>query len=373
MDAERTVLLISGAGYPSPTDPYPGAFIHTRVKAYAEHGIRCHVFVPSKRRSPEQYSFEGVPVTVGGQAACGELIARLRPAKILVHFLSSFAVRVLRAAGPIPAVVWVHGFEVLGWYRRLFNFSPKFLMNIPRNIARRINVHRFLESPRGRTVHFVFVSHWLKQAAEHDLRCKFQHHSIIPNPIDETFFRFEEKPADLRKRILLLRPFVSRTYAGDLAIRAIRSTLNTTPGKDLKVSIIGKGRLFKRLTRRLQGAANVQLHNGWLKREEMVRTFQEHGIILTPARQDTQGVTMCEAMMSGLVPVALNRTATPEFVTHGHSGFLAETVQQLSSYLLRIAGDEKLFQACSRRAHQEILQKASFRTVLHRELELIRS
>ena len=37
-----------------------------------------------------------------------------------------------------------------------------------------------------------------------------------------------------------------------------------------------------------------------------------NGIFICPTRQDAQGVSMCEAMSSGLVPITLYNTAIPE-------------------------------------------------------------
>lgn len=39
------------------------------------------------------------------------------------------------------------------------------------------------------------------------------------------------------------------------------------------------------------------------------------GVMLIPTRQDAQGVSMCEAICSGLVVVTSDNTANPEFAS----------------------------------------------------------
>ena len=92
--------------------------------------------------------------------------------------------------------------------------------------------------------------------------------------------------------------------------------------------------------------------------------------MLIPTRQDAQGVSMCEAMSSGLVPVTSNNTAIPEYVNN-ECGYLANNVDELASAITEMYYNEKVFLAKSKKAHDFIFEKCSPKKVMTEELNLI--
>ena len=57
------------------------------------------------------------------------------------------------------------------------------------------------------------------------------------NPIDENLFRYKPKTADLRKKILVLRTFMSRKYATDIVRDTILSLSRKEFFNELSFSI----------------------------------------------------------------------------------------------------------------------------------------
>lgn len=94
--------------------------------------------------------------------------------------------------------------------------------------------------------------------------------------------------------------------------------------------------------------------------------------MLIPTRQDAQGVSMCEAMMSGLVPVTSNNTAIPEYVPE-NCGYLTNNYKELALAIKTMYFNQDEFLQKSKNAHEFIQKKCSSKVVIERELEVIKS
>ena len=60
--------------------------------------------------------------------------------------------------------------------------------------------------------------------------------------------------------------------------------------------------------------SNVEIKRTFLSQNDISKYHNENGFFICPTRQDAQGVSMCEAMSSGLIPISSNNTAIPEFL-----------------------------------------------------------
>ncbi|MEO7685230.1 MAG: glycosyltransferase family 4 protein, partial [Gemmatimonadaceae bacterium] len=219
---------------------------------------------------------------------------------------------------------------------------------------------------------FVFVSNWIKHVAEADTRCRVTGYDIIPNPIDTARFPYVIKHPEHRTKVLLIRPFNSRKYANDIAIDAIKRFSRYPEFGQFQFSIHGRGKLFAPLTKRLARFENVSVHEGFLTHAEIRVLHEAHGILLCPTRQDSQGVSMCEAMSSGLVPVASNSTAIPEFVEDGRTGFLTRDSEEIVAVLRRLYSDAGLFLRMSKAAAEDIRLRTGADHVVAREMDSLR-
>ena len=59
-----------------------------------------------------------------------------------------------------------------------------------------------------------------------------------------------------------------------------------------------------------------------------------------PERLEHFGMTTVEAMASGCVPLVINKGGQPEIVSHGGSGYLWDTVEELAAYTKELICDE---------------------------------
>jgi glycosyltransferase involved in cell wall biosynthesis len=213
----------------------------------------------------------------------------------------------------------------------------------------------------------------MRRVTESNTLTRLPECDVIANPIDPDRFPYRPKAPDLRRRILLLRSFHCRKYANDIAIKAILLLSRHAEFREFEFSICGQGRLFAELTRPLRTFANVVLDEGFRTHDEIRALHARHGVFLCPTRCDSQGVSMCEAMSSGLVPVTSNSSAIPEFVTDGESGFLTHSASEITAALLTLLRSPETFSRMSAAAADEVRRKAALETVVSKELAVLRA
>lgn len=365
-------FIVLTSQYPSQQNLYANGFVHRRVLEYKRFGHEVLVYVNNNIKKAYEYSYEGVQVRVGNQNDLEEFIEKYNANKILVHFIDRHFMEIMRKNKfKYKTIVWIHGVEALGWYRRLFNINFSFLKYILNNTIQMYSLRKFVKSSKGKNIKFVYVSNWMKNIMEKDMNIKVNNYEIIPNIIDSNLFKFEEKDEQLRKNILLIRPFNSKKYANDIAIKAIIELSKRDFFNDLSISIFGSGDQFEKITNEVKQYKNVNLYNKFLTHEEIYEQHKKNGLFLCPTRQDSQGVSMCEAMSSGLVPISSNNTAIPEFVEHGVSGFLTNNYIEIADSIEYIYKNPAQFKNMSIKASLLITDKCSNEIVINRELDLM--
>lgn len=375
------VLVICNT-YPSEQARYRNGFIHRRVKAYQAANIEVSVFYEhAPVTKPYSYEFDGVSVRVGNEAALEEEVANGSFDAFLVHFAEPSRLEPLeRLEVTQPVIVWIHGYEAEAWHRRWFNFldsSDALLHALSRKdeYFRRQNVflrNLMTKSPLDLT--FINVSRWFQEyVVEPDVGAEFINSKVIPNLIDEKLFYKQVKIPQDRKKILSIRPFASRKYANDITVAAILE-LSTRPYfEDLQFTICGQGPLFADLTSPLEKFENVTLIEDFFSHEDIRELHAQHGIFLSPTRFDSQGVSMCEAMSSGLATISTNIAAIPEYVKHMETGLLAEpeSPRSLADNIERLYFDEELFLSLSSVGSNWMQTYCGHDATIGREISLI--
>ena len=118
--------LIVSQGYPTTDNVYNNMFIHTRVKNYIKKNINVEVFYfKADVNQLTNYKYEDVNVMIGNQQILKNIIKTNNYDKIIIHFaFEEFTQTIFDSIDKkTPILIWVHGYEALGWYRRLFNLS----------------------------------------------------------------------------------------------------------------------------------------------------------------------------------------------------------------------------------------------------------
>jgi glycosyltransferase involved in cell wall biosynthesis len=369
-------ILVLDANYPHADNLYGDVFVHVRVARYIAlgHTVRVVAFFTDL----PDYTFDGVSVSCAPDlATLIHLIDEFSPDVVAIHFFQGWMLRKILQRMPAPSVIWVHGMEALAWYRRLFNFNLsreffEYAKYSTLQIYRFRKLLRYARHNPGR-VTFVFVSDWMRRIAEKDTLTRAPAHHVIPNPIDGNRFPYIPKDPALRTRVLLIRSFDSRKYANDIAINAIRQFETDPEFHRFHFSIYGQGRMFDRLTRPIRHLPNITISEGYLTQQLIREVHATHGVMLCPTRQDAQGVSMCEAMSSGLVPVTSRSSAIPEFVADGVTGFLTSGSREIVGAFRRLYHDPNLFTRMSQAAAADIRAKSGIDLVVDRELGVMQA
>jgi L-malate glycosyltransferase len=368
-------LFVLCSEYPDPEGSVSGGFVHTRCLQYQRRGIEVKVFV--YHGAPRDYCFQGISVSVRPMTHIFEVIDSEKPDACAVHFpVRQFCDGFEKHQPPMPFGLWFHGVETLSWRRRLFdlNYGAGFFRYILGNTLQLNALRRFLEIfQRDQRIRLVYVSEWMHRIAQRDLNLRIPDFSIIPNPIDDEFFSYSPKRVEDRFEVLLLRSFGSRKYANDIAFDGLLKFAARRPDLFGKCNfrIFGKGRYFKPLVRKLGSFPNVVCAERFFEPRSLPEVHRTAGIFLCPTRQDAQGVSMCEAMASGLVPIASRNTAIPEFVIHNESGLLTSNSDEIADALETLSANPAVFARLSQGAAGHIRSLCAAQSVTSRELRVL--
>ena len=366
-------LLILDQNYPHLENLMGDVFVHVRAKEYAKrHEVKAFSYF----QEPSVIVYEGITLErFDDIEKIVEAIREYNPDRILIHFYQHWMLERIIKIFQVPFIIWVHGFEALGWYRRLFNYtiySPVFFNYVRQNTYQQYHFRKLIKyANKDSRIQFVFVSNWMRRITEKDSLAKINNYHIVHNPIDTDLFAYRKKDTALSKKVLLLRSFDSRKYANDVAVDAILRLSKNKDFDKFSFTIIGRGPLFDKTLAPIRNFSNVHITKGAVRQINIPDVHAEHGIFLCPTRQDAQGVSMCEAMSSGLIPVTSNNTAIPEFVSDMRTGCLTTSSKEIADRLLRLQEEPELFSEISSNTANSIRGLCALNAVTSRELSLI--
>lgn len=374
-------LIVVANAYPDPRkEKYGGEFIRSRVESYRKQGVVVAIIelVKDELELPSICSAEARLrigwvywdlLNFGDMESVGAIYFHSpRP---------ELTCSVIRMAKVTPVSVFYHGYEVRDYRRLYFNFTTE-LMSISHFSLVQTHEKRMLAAKRlveCESVRTVFVSNYIKGVAKVDSGFESEPNTcVIPNYIDSEFYAAKKKASEMSKQILLIRSFHQRNYAGDIAVAALLKMFEERPEQfsNLTVTVCGFGRLFEQEVEGLKVLPNVSLRQGYLSAGEMKALFESHGIFLAPTRFDTQGVTMCEAMSSGLVPVVNKLGGIPEFADDSCAVLVRpESVSDFTKGIWRLVDDDIAFVRMSECAAQKVRAVCSTKNTVERELERV--
>lgn len=372
---QSDVLLLTNH-YPSYDDLYRNGFVHSRVKAYREHGVNVDVLRLRKDQPISWHEFQDIDVTTGSQQALRRMLASGRYRHVLVHFLDPDMWDVLKDFIDIIRVtVWVHGADIQPWYRRKFNIeTPEQEKTAIFASEKRMAFWRALLNPMSNNLQIVFVSRFFAEEVMEDLgfRLPEKQYQVIHNPIDTDLFNYLEKDPEQRKKILSIRPYSSKVYANDLTVKCIEELADEPFFGELSFHIIGNGVLFDETVAPLRKYINVTIEKKFLSQHEIAALHKEYGVFLCPSRYDTQGVSRDEGRASGLVAVVSDVAAIPEFVD-SDSGFIVGDgdYKGLARAIFSLYESEDLFKRLSKESAVRVRNQVDKKHIVREELALI--
>lgn len=361
-------LVILTGRYPSKSSPYSHMFVHTRSKQYVAQGHSVTVLVPSE--SSQSYNIDGVTVILG---PVNELVKFLLGAdRIMIHLLLHRFSKTIDAGvlyrfildNKIPTLFFIHGVEAQTiWSDRRDDISWRSPKSIARwlyrdyyLIKRMINtLAEFVESDIP--VKFITPSKWMLNEAIKNTGVDLSKKSlVIANGIDTTNFSFTDRWAD-RDKLLSIRPL---TYRGKYAVDLVLETAKRMP-PNIQTDLYGMGpdeEKIKDIAKSLNITDRFTLNSRFLQPIEIPKVHQKAGIYLGVTRMDAQGVSMCEAMSSGLPTVSFSTCAIPEFIEHNETGLMAKPydMDEYSALVSELVENRSLFEKLAINAHKSMVE-----------------
>ncbi|WP_420934012.1 glycosyltransferase [Alteromonas sp. A081] len=372
----KSETLLIANNYPSYEDLYRNGFVHSRVKAYKEHGANVDVFRFRKDTAVSWHEFQDVDVITGSEIALNRLLTSGRYKHVLVHFLDAEMWEVLsQFIDKIKVTVWVHGADIQPWYRRKFNITtPEQKVKAIELSDKRMAFWKSVLKPIHSNMKLVFVSKYFAEEVMEDLGFRIPEGSyeILNNPIDTELFQYRKKAPELRKKILSIRPYASKVYANDLTVKCILELSKEPFFDELEFRLIGDGLLFEETLKPVRDFKNVIIEQRFLSQGEIAEIHKDYGVFLCPSRMDTQGVSRDEAMSSGLVPVTSDVAAIPEFLPIKQLRALPDDHSSLKEIIVNIYQKPDEFETLSLSVSSEVKNKRSLIHIIEREVSLFR-
>ncbi len=379
-DFSKSDTLIITPSYPSLENKYFGAFVHSRVAAYQKENMKFDVACCFYYQGVVKYNFEGVNVLKLSFDKLRQLLQSKKYNRILVHFFDSRYAQVLDATDltDTKLFLWVHGPETLYWDWPEFStryFDKKYEITETDRKVFESNDSLIKRYNEKSNVSWVFVSNWIKERSEELINVKFNNYYVIPNLVDDKNFRFVPRKPEHRKKIFFLRRFDNiDKYAIDINIRTIVELSKRPFFDDLEFNIYGIGDFYNQLINPVKNFKNVHLYPQFLSHEEIAKIHQENGIALFATRYDSQGVSMCEAAMSGMVVVSSLNDAIKEFLPNDKN-ILAPTEDYVkyADIIERLYYNPDEFCKLSQECHDKVYSKCSFNETVNKEIELFKN
>ena len=350
-------ILLLCPGYPSESNKYQCAFIHTRVQEYLKLDWKVDVAVVNELyiNKTEKYNFEGVDVLRVGFNEIRILLQRKHYDKILIHFFDEKYAQILDATDLTKTKVFLYSHGVDTLYRVWNKLNAKYfepLQKNPEEISDKFSekdklIKRYNDMSN---VKFAFVSNWAKKMSEQLIGIKYNNAEIIPCYVDSELFKYKEKDSELRKKVLILRKFDNlNTYSIDINVRVILELSKRECFKDMEFSIYGDGNYHEELVAPLRQFSNVHIYKKFLTHEEIKSVQKEHGIALFASRFDTQGVSALEAAMAGLVTITSKNIGTEEYLDPQIGTYCnTENYKEYADLIEKIYYDPKLYEKMSK-------------------------
>lgn len=368
-------ITILTSRYPSNNNPYNHMFVHMRSLEMKKKGNDISVFVPSK--ITKKYVHEGIDVFM---MPSKDIIKKINSKGILyLHLLNIYpfskdngwVIYKYLLKNNSTFAMYVHGSEVQKYGSRMFEFNYKisdFLKWFKKDVLVIPKMKRFVKNVKNRKqVTFIYPSLWMKKEMEINLNLQIDNYHVIPNGIDTKLFKFHDLYKN-KYKLVTLRPLSSKKYAVDIAINIMKFL-----PQPYTLEIFGKGmyeKTYKNQIKQLGLEKRIVIKNSFIERNNLNAFFSNYGVFLSPTRMDAQGVTMCEAMASGLLTVSNKNTAIPEFISDNKNGILGIEPKEIAEKIITITNDKALFEQITKNG-RESMSEIDIEKTIKKELNVL--
>jgi glycosyltransferase involved in cell wall biosynthesis len=369
-------LAIITSKYPSEKSPYNHMFVHARVKEMKKLDIDLSVLVCANIEL--NYLFEGVFVSQNNHTSICEQLSNFDV--IYLHLLNLYPLQ--KANGwpiyqqiiqkKIPFCMYVHGNEVQKYTARKYEYNyslEESLKWIKKDFLVIPKIKKFVEN----AIHlkhgkFIFPSKWMHQETQRNLGIKIDDPIFIPNGIDTDFYSYQDASQN-RHKLLSIRSFSAQVYHIEKTI----DVMELLP-KKYTLTLFGQGRyidVYKNLIIKKNLGTRIKIIEQFLQPKEMLEQYRNHGVFISTTRQDSQGLTILEAMSAGLLGVSTLNTAKPEFIEHEQTGILEKDSEKITNKIVEVTENLSLFNEITSNASKS-LKLLEIKDLVNKEIDQLK-
>jgi len=171
---------------------------------------------------------------------------------------------------------------------------------------------------------------------------------VLPNGINFKMFNSVKCSKNLKEKKLV--------YFGRLSFEKNIEVLIDTVEllEKATLTVIGSGPALDSLKKKVK-EKNLEkrvVFTGALKGEDLVKKVAESNVFVTAATMETQGLTIAEAMATGMPAVGADKMAVPETIKEGFNGFLFKPFdeKEAAEKVKKVFSSEKLYKKLSENA-----------------------
>lgn len=195
---------------------------------------------------------------------------------------------------------------------------------------------------------------------------------IISNGLDLSYYKkklnnkkiLDKYNINSRNIILLSVSRLEKEKRIDLLIRALALIKNKS---NFQFIIVGGGKEKNYLSRlaRITNILDRVIFTGSVSDDELLRLYKLSDVFLSASEIELQGLSIMEAIASGLPVVAANSMAIPELVKNGINGYLFRSgdVREASQKILRVMDDKSLREEMAKKS-LKLIKKHDFKNTL---------
>lgn len=218
-------------------------------------------------------------------------------------------------------------------------FDPGFIRN---TLLRLIYIKSL-----NKTNHIIFLSEYSKNVASSFIKIK--NFSIIPHGVDQSFYKIKSKTIIKKKGFPINILYVSNAliYKNQwnviTAIAEIRNRYNL----NIHLNIVGggSGSALKKMhvAKDKYDKENnfIKLH-GFSSKEQIKKFYQNSHIFIFASSCESFGITLLEAMCTGIPIACSNKSTLPEIIKQNAVYFDPHNVEEIIIAIMKIYNDNKL-------------------------------
>ena len=327
-------------------------FIQTRINQYSKNGYKIdlislfHKQTIKKNKNCRIYYFKSY------SEIKNFLFKNINKYnKVFIHFITFQILKILYNFKNLNLCIWIHGIEGQKWTWYKFDLFLKpywFLRHVIYNTIHLYYLKNYIKK-NIKNIKFIFVSKWMKKVFCRDLNLNISKNNfkVIPNPVDNSYFRKFNRSKKIRNNILIIKNYGSYKYAGDITIDYLIKFSKMKLFNNFKFTLIGKGPILEKRKKFIKKLNNVKIIDNFISNEKLHRYHKENSIFIYLTRMDSQSVTLSEALSSGLVSISSNNTAIPEFINNNHNGFLINNFEDFINCIKLLNKNTKLLKKIS--------------------------